>query len=92
MDRTNNPTLERHPTLYFPDGDVALCAAKSCGVLQAFRVDRVYLIRNSPVLREMLSPLSVNTMTELFDGVPMLRLADDAEELASLLELLYSTV
>ena len=92
MERTASPSFVRHPTLYFADGDVTLCAAKSCGVLQAFRVDRVYLSRNSPVFREMLSPASAHNMTELFDGVPLLRLADDADELASLLELLYNTV
>ena len=90
--RTDSPLLERHPTLYFPDGDLVLCATKPCGTLQAFRVDRVYLTRNSPVLRDMLAPAAASNMTETFDGVPLLRLADDANELSSLLELLYSTV
>lgn len=88
----DSPTIERHPTLYFLDGDIVLCAPRTNGICQAFRVDRVYLIRNSPILREMLSSPSANAMTDHFDGAPMLRLNDDANELAHLLELLYNTV
>ena len=90
----DSPILERHPTLYFPDGDIVLCAAAARGRYQAFRVDRVYLIRSSPVLRDMLSGSSPGGLTsgDVFDGVQMLRLNDDASELANLLELLYNTV
>lgn len=90
----DSPTLQRHPSLYFPDGDIVLCAAAKSGIYQAFRVDRVYLIRSSPVLRDMLSGSSPGGLTsgDVFDGVQMLRLNDDASELANLLELLYNTV
>ncbi|KIP09508.1 hypothetical protein PHLGIDRAFT_86570 [Phlebiopsis gigantea 11061_1 CR5-6] len=90
----DSPTLHRHPSLYFPDGDIVLCAAAKSGIYQAFRVDRVYLIRSSPVLRDMLSGSSPGAVTssDVFDGVQMLRLNDDASELANLLELLYNTV
>lgn len=92
MDRTGSPILERHPTLYFLDGDIVLYATKPSGDVQAFRVDRVYLTRSSPVFRELLSTPSASNMTEAFEGAPVLRLSDDAIELANLLELLYNTV
>lgn len=92
-ERTGSPSHEKHPSLYFPDGDIVLSAPTASGVSLVFRVDRVYLTRNSPVLRDMLSPASSSHLpTELFDGVQLLRLADDAHQLANLLELLYSSV
>lgn len=92
MDRTGSPILERHASLYFPDGDIVLCAPRANGDVLAFRIDRVYLTRSSPVFRDLLSPPSAGNMTEAFDGAPVLRLSDDAAELANLLELLYNTV
>ncbi|EKM55375.1 uncharacterized protein PHACADRAFT_255959 [Phanerochaete carnosa HHB-10118-sp] len=92
MERTGSPVFERHPSLYFPDGDIVLCAPKANGDVLAFRIDRVYLTRSSPVFRELLSSPPTGNMTEVFEGAPVLRLSDDATELANLLELLYNTV
>lgn len=89
--------VQRHPTIYFADGDIVLCAtAKGSDVLHMFRVDKIYLTRNSPVFREMLSLSSPGGSThgtgEIYDGSPLIRLPDDANDLASLLGLLYNTM
>ena len=88
--------IERHPSIYFPDGDIVLCATtKTSDIVRMFRVDRVYLTRNSPVFRDMLSlasPPGHGHNTELYDGVAVVRLPDDADDLANLLSLLYYTM
>ena len=88
--------IQRHPTIYFPDGDIVLCASnKASDILRMFRVDKVYLTRNSPVFRDMLSlasPPGHGHQTETYDGAAVVRLPDDAEDLASLLTLLYYTM
>ncbi|KAI0341740.1 hypothetical protein BDW22DRAFT_1331839 [Trametopsis cervina] len=88
--------IERHPTVYFPDGDIVLCAnLKASDGLRVFRVDRVYLTRNSPVFRDMLSlssPPAHGHHPEVYDGVSVVRLPDDADDLGNLLGLLYNTM
>lgn len=88
--------IERDPTVYFPDGDIVLCAlTKASDALQLFRVDRVYLTRNSPVFREMLSlssPPGHGHTTEMYDGATVMRLPDDADDLGNVLSLLYNTL
>jgi hypothetical protein len=88
--------FERHSTAYFPDGDIVLCARrKSFDTLCMFRVDRVYLTRNSSVFRDMLSvssPPGHGDTPEMYDGVPVIRLPDDADDLGNVLGLLYNTL
>ena len=88
--------LDRHPTVYFPDGDIVLCAAtKTSDSLLLFRVDRVYLTRNSSVFRDMLSlssPPAHGHTTEMYDGASVMRLPDDADDLGNVLSLLYNTL
>ena len=79
----------RHESLYLPDGDVVLAAPQSPTTTVLFRVDKIYLSRNSPAFRSMFSLPSVPCVNELYDGVPKVQLPDDADDLARLLAALY---
>jgi len=92
--------LEPHPSLYLADGDIVLSALRSGSTTPywIFRVDKVYLSRNSPIFADMLSipqftgedPESQTEIPETYDGVPLVRLPDDAEDIAALLTVLYN--
>ncbi len=85
-------TEVRHSTLYLPDGDVVLAAMRPATVTTVlFRVDKIYLARNSPVFRSMFTLPSYPGINEMYDGVPRVQLADDADDLARLLAALYDS-
>ena len=84
-------TEVRHSTLYLADGDVVLAAPRSATVTVLFRVDKVYLARNSPVFRSMFTLPSDPGINEMYDGVPRVQLVDDADDLARLLAALYDS-
>lgn len=77
---------KRHNTLWFEDGSVVLSTPD---VL--FRVFRSTLSRHSPIFRDMFSlPQSSNVPEEeTMDGVPVVELHDDPEDLAHLLSALH---
>lgn len=79
----------RHSSLYLEDGDVVLAAAQSPTVTILFRVDKVYLARNSPVFRSMFSLPDSPSVNEIYDGAPRVQLTDDPNDLARLLAALY---
>ncbi len=88
--------MEHHPTLYFQNSDIALLAPRSGPATMSwiFRVDKIYLFRSSPVFSDILAmpqPVdqSRDQMNELYDGVPLVRLPDPAEDVAALLTVLY---
>lgn len=87
------PLEERHPSLYFPDGDIALSAKTAAGVTQIFRVDRIFLSRHSEVFRDMFAVSSDKSSgAETYDGVPLVVMPreDVAEDVHTLLDVIYN--
>ena len=81
--------LVRHESMYLSDGDVVLAAEQYPTTTVLFRVDKIYLARNSAVFRSMFTLPDRPSVNELYDGVPKVRLSDDADDLARLLAALY---
>ena len=90
------PRIELHPRLYHADGDLILAAQsrQDTDATVLFRVDRVVLTRASPeVLGKRFSePLSAEVVYAVHCGVPLVKMAEDAEELGGLLEGVYDPV
>ncbi|GBE79345.1 hypothetical protein SCP_0205430 [Sparassis crispa] len=88
---TSAVPFERHPTLYFKSGDIVLSAPtvseKVSG--QLFRVHRFMLAHHSPVFADMFD-VPPPPDEEGYDGVPLVQMADAAEDFASLLSVLYN--
>lgn len=88
-------TREAHSSLYFPHGDIILEAKpgssnpSSPSIL--FRVHRWLLAHHSPVFRDMFSMPYPRTEAkdDIYDGAPVVEMTDDAQDLESLLCILY---
>lgn len=94
---SNDAHSERHSSLYFAHGDIVLAAPvhTSHGAqsqMQLFRVGQHLLAHHSTVFRDMFTvpqPPDSAQEHEMYDGAPVVRMQDSAEDLASLLKLLY---
>ena len=88
-----NVPAERHPTLYFPTGDVVLSASIDTGgppTTQLFRVHKFLLMHHSTAFANMFTDAAADP-GETYDGVPIVQMeGDDAEDLATLLNYLYN--
>ncbi|KAM5546236.1 hypothetical protein V8D89_000362 [Ganoderma adspersum] len=88
-----NVPAERHPTLYFPNGDVVLSASiDSAGPprTQLFGVHKFLLIHHSTTFANMFTDAAAGP-GETYDGVPIIQMeGDDADDLATLLNYLYN--
>lgn len=91
-------TLERHPNLYFPDGDVILAVKQTPKLGEREKRPKCCLLRVHKFLLERNSPSFANffvdaeaTPTEAYDGVPLAEMhGDRAEDFALLLSHLYN--
>lgn len=88
--------IDRHPQLYFPDGNIALLATKP--LLEnggqsrhlVFRVHKFLLRHHSETFANMIADAHAETDT-VYDGVPLVEMhGDNAEDLATLLNYLYN--
>lgn len=79
----------RHPTLYLEDGDIVLSSENENQVTTFFRIDKLYLRRQSMIFQEMFALPMLSTPGEMYDGVPWIRMPDPTEELQDLLLALY---
>ena len=94
-----NYVLERHPDLYFPDGDVVLAVQQTPkaddpaeGPLKCtlFRVHKFLLKHHSTTFSNLFADADA-TPTEVYDGVPLAEMyGDKAEDFALLLSYLYN--
>lgn len=85
---------ERHPSLYFDDGDVVLSAPISTHMdggridVQYFRIHKFTMRHHSAIFRDMFA-LPTPASQQSYDGIPLIAMTDSAEDLAVLLKLLY---
>ncbi|KAF8808346.1 hypothetical protein BYT27DRAFT_7097071 [Phlegmacium glaucopus] len=77
-----------HDSLYLVDGNIVLIAPCTTGQHTVFRVHQSILAKNSPVFETMLALPGAHA-NEMYDGVPLVQLPDGAEEVESLLRVLY---
>lgn len=89
-DSSGLSTGQHHTRLYFPDGDVVLSAgdagSKNAIIL---RVHRFMLSHHSPVFKDMFAFPAGPNINETYDGVPVVQMPDNPNDLASLIEVLY---
>ncbi|KAI0695654.1 hypothetical protein BC835DRAFT_1273080 [Cytidiella melzeri] len=85
-----------HPTLYFEDGNVVLSGScQATGGRQYFRVHQSVLCRHSSILADLfgIPPLMdegpPHAMKEVYEGALHISMPDSAEDLESLLNVLY---
>ena len=76
--------LEKHPTLYFDDGNIIL----SCGST-LFCVHRTLLAKHSPVFREMFVPKD-DVKLDVIRGCKLFPMDDSREEMEALLDVMYN--
>ncbi|KAM5546271.1 hypothetical protein V8D89_000397 [Ganoderma adspersum] len=88
--------LDRHPHLYFSDGDIALVAKKpppENGVPSrylAFRIHKFLLRHHSETFANMIADANAET-DAVYDGVPLVEMhGDNAEDLATMLSYMYN--
>ena len=83
--RTND---KRDEDLYFSDGSVILSAKDADQNLLYFRVHKSVLAKNSLVFEDMLT-MPTPADQDLYDGLPLVHLHDDANHLKEFLGMLY---
>ena len=87
---TVNIDAVRHPTLYFEDGDIVLSSeATKTQVTTFYRVDKVYLSRQSIIFQEMFMLPMEPSPADMYDGCPWIRMPDSTEDLQMLLGAMY---
>ncbi|PIL28644.1 hypothetical protein GSI_08686 [Ganoderma sinense ZZ0214-1] len=92
-----NAVSERHPDLYFPDGDVILAVKQTphSGAVEPpkytlFRVHKFLLKHHSTTFANFFADANV-APAEVYDGVPLAEMfGDRAEDFAVLLDYLYN--
>ena len=95
MDR-QNLDIDRHPQLYFSDGDIALLATKPSpengGTPRycVFRIHKAFLRHHSETFANMIADANGETDV-VYDGVPLVEMyGDKAEDLATMLSYMYN--
>ena len=88
-DDVQQSRMVKHDKFYFDDGDVVWYSLEdSQGITTVFRVHRVLLMIRSSVFSERFSP-GYDDEQETHGDVPIIRMEDEAEDLAQLLQLVY---
>lgn len=81
-----------HSDPYLDDGNVVIAATAQNGSTHVFRVYRGLLCRQSPIFADMFTVSSSpdSTVHELYDGAPVIRMPDAAEDLGDLLKMMLN--
>lgn len=92
MDPPTYTESERHPELYFDDGDVMILAPIPDGGRRIFRVHAFLLSLKSPVLATMLAqPPPDGVKLELRDGARIISVVENAIDWEKILHGLYDS-
>ena len=83
------PEESKHPDLYFADGDVVLSAKYKDGSNTLFRVHRIMLSHFSQVFKDMFSLPTHPQANDMYEGVPMIQMPDEGEDLCEFIRTLY---
>ncbi|KAI0643969.1 hypothetical protein C8Q79DRAFT_1093573 [Trametes meyenii] len=88
-----NTIFERHPRLYYSDGDVVLQAPfrseKKAGYYELYRVHKAFLSRNSEAFANLFVDGNAG-IGPSYDRQPLVELSDRAEDFSRLLVFLYN--
>ena len=76
--------LTRKPELWFDDGNVVFQAQNT-----VFRVHKSVLRRESAFFEDMFSLPQSTTLEETYDGYPLIKVQDNAEDMAILLLVIF---
>jgi hypothetical protein len=79
---------QKHDSLYLFDGNIVLMAPTKSGGTTIFRVHQSMLFNHSPIFANMLKA-PVSDEVQMYDGIRLVRLTDDAEEIESVFKLMY---
>ncbi|KAG1736289.1 hypothetical protein EDD22DRAFT_787519 [Suillus occidentalis] len=79
---------KKHDSLYLFDGNIVLTAPTKSGGTTVFRVHQSMLSNHSPIFANMLKT-PVRDEVQMYDGIRLVRLTDDAEEIESVFKLMY---
>lgn len=79
----------RSEEFYFEDGSIVLSAKDADGNLVYFRIHKSILARQSAVFNAMFSAPSPPPEVDMYDGLPLVRVHDEAEELKEFIQVLY---
>jgi hypothetical protein len=80
--------FERDLDFYIEDGNIVLSTKDKDGNITYFRVHRSTLMKHSPIFRDMFNIPTPPDM-DLYDGVPVVQLQDDPNDLKAFLTFLY---
>lgn len=84
--------IRKHDSLYLSEGNICLAAVQPTDsqvtTWLLFRVHQSILCLHSPIFCDMLA-LPAEGNTEKFDGVPLVRMPDNAADLEAVLKALY---
>ncbi|KAH9934530.1 uncharacterized protein BXZ73DRAFT_89614 [Epithele typhae] len=85
-----NPPVTHHPRLYFDNGDIVLIAPRLSTTSSpcAFRVHKHVLSDQSAIFSHLFEDAAPER-SDMHDGVPLIHLGDDAEDISLLLTSLY---
>lgn len=78
------PAIQQHPEMSFEDGNFVIIAGHT-----AYRVHRGVMSRKSALFKDLLS-LPQPDSEEKYDGLPVVRLLDPAEDVTMLLDAIYN--
>ncbi|KDQ58407.1 hypothetical protein JAAARDRAFT_68904 [Jaapia argillacea MUCL 33604] len=81
-------SIHRHPSLYFEDGSVVLLLPSTDESLVAYRVHRSLLSAHSEVFADLFTVPSP-AVPEKYDGVPLVKLSDNAQDMEHFLNCIY---
>ncbi|KDQ62284.1 hypothetical protein JAAARDRAFT_203451, partial [Jaapia argillacea MUCL 33604] len=88
-----NPTVVKSDTIWFFDGNIVLQATDEAEHTQhLFKCHKSILAKHSSIFDDVFGLPQSQESSEQFEGVPLVRLPDSADDLRDLLELLYDPI
>ncbi|CAA7260992.1 unnamed protein product [Cyclocybe aegerita] len=80
---------QRHPTLYYPDGNLVVACPSDDGPATLFRIHQAFLSSHSSVIEDMLGLPQADAANEMHDGAPVVRFNEDPKDMEIFLSFFY---